>query len=230
MSGDFFDRLDKYIDHKGLNDNKVTVQCGLPVGSLGKQRKGGRGLSVQSIAKILHTYSDLNSEWLLTGKGEMLKERNLAQKVSNEESALKELGLNCDIKPIPLVNQLSVAGFGNSEFSIQEQDVKEYYVVPKFRFRTIDFMIEISGSSMYPKYNSGDVVACTIIKESRFIQWNKCHVIATREQGILVKRIKEGNDNDHILAISDNKEYPPFEIPKEEITGIAIVAGVIRLE
>jgi hypothetical protein len=73
MNEDFFDRLDKYMNFIGLNDNKITVQAGLPVGALGKQRRGGRGLSVQSIAKILHTYPDINAEWLITGDGEMIK-------------------------------------------------------------------------------------------------------------------------------------------------------------
>lgn len=75
MNEDFFDRLDKYISIKQLNDNKVTVQSGIPVGSLGKQRKGThgtRGLSVVNIAKILYVYTDLNADWLITGRGEML--------------------------------------------------------------------------------------------------------------------------------------------------------------
>lgn len=96
MSGDFFDRIDKYIKYKGLNDNKVTVQAGLPIGSLGKQRRGSRGLSVQSIAKILHVYDDLNPEWLLTGKGTMLKE---------EET--KTLYDNLDIYTKPLTELLT---------------------------------------------------------------------------------------------------------------------------
>lgn len=49
---DFFDRLDKYMEYSGLNDNKLTVLAQLSVGALGKQRKGGRGLSVESIARI----------------------------------------------------------------------------------------------------------------------------------------------------------------------------------
>lgn len=65
---DFFDRLDKFMSDKGLNDNKMTVQTGLAVGALGKQRKGSRGLSVDSIAKILLTYSDLDADWLITGR------------------------------------------------------------------------------------------------------------------------------------------------------------------
>lgn len=91
-------------------------------------------------------------------------------------------------------------------------------------------MIEVEGSSMYPKYNSGDIVACTIIKESNFIQWNKAHVIATTEQGIIIKRINESQNIDSLIMVSDNASYAPFEVPKEEIIGIAIVVGVIRLE
>ena len=33
------DRFDKYMKAKELNDNKVTVQLGLAVGTLGKSRK-----------------------------------------------------------------------------------------------------------------------------------------------------------------------------------------------
>jgi phage repressor protein C with HTH and peptisase S24 domain len=129
-----------------------------------------------------------------------------------------------------LVSVAAVGGFGNADFSIKQSDIKDYYIVPKFKERHIDFMIEISGSSMQPKYNSGDVVACTLIKESRFIQWNKAHVIATTEQGILVKRLRKGLTRDCLLAISDNKDYEPFEIPVNEIIGLAIVVGVVRLE
>ncbi len=134
------------------------------------------------------------------------------------------------INGIPLVSATAIGGFGNFEFSIQASDVKGTYVVPKFQDKKIDFMIEVTGSSMYPKYNSGDVVACRIIRESQFIQWNKVHVVATREQGILVKRLKPSANKDCILAVSDNRNYDPFEIPLAEIEGLALVVGVIRLE
>lgn len=74
---DLFDRLDKYMKYKGLNDNQLTVLAQLSVGSLGKQRKGSRGLSVESIAKILSACPDLNSDWLLIEKGDMLKKTGM---------------------------------------------------------------------------------------------------------------------------------------------------------
>lgn len=134
------------------------------------------------------------------------------------------------LNPIPLVSTKVAAGFGCADFNIEEDDIKDYYVIPKFKNCHVDFMIEITGLSMYPRYNSGDVIACTVLHETKFIQWNKCHVIATREQGMLVKRIMPGEDKEHLRVISDNKDYPPFEIPVDEITGLAVVIGAVCLE
>lgn len=70
------DRFDKFMEFKGLNDNKVTVQIGLSVGTLGKSRKPGRDLPDKVIEQILNFYPDLSKIWLLTGEGEMLKTEN----------------------------------------------------------------------------------------------------------------------------------------------------------
>lgn len=40
---DFFDRLDKYMEYSGLNDNKLTVLAQLSVGALGNSVKVGVG-------------------------------------------------------------------------------------------------------------------------------------------------------------------------------------------
>lgn len=188
--------------------------------------------------------SDISADWLLTGKGPMLKNEISASAsplhltptipiddISDEPEAIPFAeAARSGLHPIPLVTQKAAAGFGNGDFSIEESDVKEYYVIPKFKYCHVDFMIEVSGLSMYPHFNPGDVIACSILRNSQFLQWNKCHVIATREQGILVKRLMPGEDKKHLRAISDNKEYPPFEIPVNEITGIAVVVGHVGLE
>ncbi len=147
-----------------------------------------------------------------------------------EAIPLAEIGKDMKTRPIPLVTEKAVAGFCNGHFSIAQEDVKEYYVIPKFRFCKVDFMIEVSGLSMYPHFNPGDVIACTILTDRKFLQWNKCHVIATREQGILVKRLMPSSHEGCITAVSENKEYPPFDIPMDEITGIALVVGSVSLE
>ena len=168
---------------------------------------------------IISKCEEINANWLLTGQGPMLKS------ISVEEISTKPMA-----DALPLVMPTAIGGYGNSAFNFTDRDVKEYYVIPKFKHKQVDFMIEVEGSSMYPKYNSGDVVACRIIKDSKFIQWNKAHVVATREQGIIIKRIKPSDNKDTLLMVSDNQSYDPFEVPKEEIEGLAIVVGVVKLE
>lgn len=46
----FFERLDNFMKHKGLNDNKITVETGISNGLIGKARKRG-SLSQDNISK-----------------------------------------------------------------------------------------------------------------------------------------------------------------------------------
>lgn len=78
------DRFDKYMRFKGLNDNRVTVQLGLSIGTLGKSRKEGRDLSDKVVERILNFYIDIDRIWLLTGEGPMLKQATQTQVVHGE--------------------------------------------------------------------------------------------------------------------------------------------------
>lgn len=223
------ERIIKLIDSLGVSKNEFAK-------SLNYKRSQSvydicNGKSAPSFDFFNRLYNSEYSEsfshmWLFTGKGEMIGGIKHEAIPLNEAA---EPNNNYGSDKIPLVSISAVAGFGNENFSITSEDVKEYYVIPKFKDRKIDFMIEVNGSSMYPKYNCGDVVACTIIRESNFIQWNKVHVIGTKEQGMLVKRIRKTDHENKLLLVSDNQEYEPFIIDRHEITGIALVVGVIRL-
>ena len=97
-----FERFDKYMKEKGLNDNQVTKQCGLSQGLLGQARTGKSDLGMQTVNKILKEYQDLNRVWLLTGEGEMLNQSiqigdgtNIAGDKNNvNESRTVEMFLN----------------------------------------------------------------------------------------------------------------------------------------
>ncbi|MBP3377209.1 MAG: LexA family transcriptional regulator [Clostridia bacterium] len=185
----------------------------------------------------------ISADWLLTGEGDMLNEprskpavisaktRQLATG-SGMETMLEAFTETTKRTPgaIPLVSERAIGGFANEHFSIKERDVLAYYVIPKFRYLGVDFMIEVFGDSMIPKFYPGDIIACSIINHSRYIEWNKCHLIATIDRGLIVKRLMPGSDEDCYKAISENKDYPPFDIPKDEITGMARIVGVIHLE
>ena len=76
------ERFDKFMAAKKLNDNKVTIEVGLSVGTLGKSRKENRDLSDKVVEQLLNFYKDLSRTWLLTGEGEMLKDPSYSHDVS----------------------------------------------------------------------------------------------------------------------------------------------------
>lgn len=172
--------------------------------------------------ELLYTKcTELNPEWLLTGKGEMLKSANPPIIVRQN---------NIESKGIPLLPTDAFAGIGSDIDGIDFNAIEERYEVPLFNGIQVDFMISVRGSSMYPKYSSGDVVACRFVKELLFIQWNKVYVIDTISQGVIMKRLKKCDKEEMLICKSDNESYEPFELPKSDIRNIALVVGVIRLE
>lgn len=120
-----------------------------------------------------------------------------------------------------------MAGPFTDDTSVMEYEC-ERYVIPAFK--GADFLIQVKGDSMQPTYYSGDLVACQRVPlNGLFFQWNKTYVLDTI-QGPLIKRIRRGSDNDHVLIVSDNPDYEPFELSKDQFHGVALVRGLVRIE
>jgi len=131
---------------------------------------------------------------------------------------------------IPLIPVEAIAGLAKGDITVMSYDIADRYLVPEFSSRGVDYLIRVSGSSMYPKYSNGDILACKPILDLSFFQWGKVYVLDT-DQGALVKRLFEGKTDDSIECRSDNKDhYPPFQLPRTSIRSVSIVVGVIRLD
>lgn len=77
------ERLRLYIDYKQISFNSFDKAIGASNGYIGKQIKNGASIGGDIIEKISCIYPDLNIEWLVTGRGEML--------ISDEEQMRKTL-------------------------------------------------------------------------------------------------------------------------------------------
>ncbi len=164
---------------------------------------------------------DVSAEWLLKGEGPMLRPSPSSAPDTVAHVARKSR------EGIPLIPISAMAGVFSGDQQVMEYEC-ERYVVPAFK--GADFLISVKGSSMYPKYNSGDIVACKRLAMSDlFFQWNKVYVLDT-DQGPLIKRVKPGSDKEHVTIVSDNERYEPFELSLDHIYHVALVIGVIRLE
>lgn len=67
------ERFIEYLDAKGLRITPIEKQLGFSNGYLGKMRNRKASVGSEVLEKIVCMFPDMNVEWLITGKGEMLK-------------------------------------------------------------------------------------------------------------------------------------------------------------
>lgn len=154
--------------------------------------------TAEKLQKILNTYPELNEKWLLSGEGNMLKDP--ANKTDTGQAMPT-------VPAIPLIPISAIAGFGKENPTTLEYE-GERYIIPAFK--EAEFLIQVKGSSMYPNYSNGDIVACKKLPIDTFFQWNRVYVLDT-EQGALTKRAKDSSKKDTLLIVSDNPAQSPIQ-------------------
>lgn len=169
----------------------------------------------------------ISTKWLLTGEGEMLRTDAPDVVSVSEDTPPPQLIPAPPGKGLPLIPLPAMAGFLKGAADIDPNEI-EWYFVPAFR--DCQFLIRVKGESMSPRYLSGDIVACREVQDTgTFFQWGKTYVLDT-DQGVVIKRVRPSEKGNHILCVSDNPEYDPFDVPVTSIYHLAIVRGLIREE
>lgn len=100
------DRLDKYLQHKGITDYSFRITTGISNAWIGSARKSGGSITDKVRLKILQAYQDLNKIWLITGEGEMF----------NGETPLW--------KGVPVKEEFSLVRFLQEKIAHQEEIIK----------------------------------------------------------------------------------------------------------
>jgi len=224
--------IDSLLEVLNISQLEFANKLDVTSGAVTNWKK--RKLGINVINKIVKSYPQVSREWLMTGKGQPLMANRIVDELFSKEEnkKAKDIIFNQQGKEkqgIPLIPTSAMAGVLSGEsVTINEWEIEDRYLVPVFK--KSDFCIRVEGKSMEPRYQTGDIIACTNVPLTDiWFQWGKVYVVNTR-QGVLVKHVEQGADKEHIKLISDNPEYKPFEIPTTEIFGVAIVNGLIRIE
>lgn len=195
------DNISKFARDIGVNRQRIVD---LKSGKMAK-------MPYDVAEAIIEKYPQYSRSWLLSGEG---------SPYSEEVAEPRPQG-------IPLVPVSAMAGALTGELPAVTERECERFLVP--RFERADFLITVSGDSMSPKFQSGDIVACRRVPLGSFFQWHRVYVVDS-EQGVLIKRVERGSGEDSVTLVSDNREYSPIELRRDEIYSLALVVGLIRAE
>lgn len=221
--GSILSRIQELAINEGITIGALERKIGASKGVLSRAINNGTDIQAKWLTILVENYPNYSPSWILTGKGNMIISQNTDMK--NEELPVAHRTESNE--GIPLIPINAMAGAFTGDQSVMEYEC-DRYIIPSFK--GADFLIGVKGGSMYPRYNSGDIVACKRLNlQDLFFQWNKVYVLDT-DQGPLIKRIKPGKDKEHVTIVSDNKEYEPFELAIDHIYHVALVVGVIRVE
>ena len=162
-----------YLAQKGVSPYEFYKESGVTRGIL----QQNNGISEDNIARFLAYAPDISVEWLITGRGEML---STMQEKSDSEEKLPKVSYNPAIgKPYYDVDFLG--GFNeivNSQVTIPTNNI----VIQGFE--KADFWCNVTGHSMEPKINHGDIIAlhkCTL----EDIQYGEIYAVPTRRSSDL---------------------------------------------
>lgn len=86
----------------------------------------------------------------------------------------------------------------------------------------------VKGNSMYPTLQSGDIVGIRTVQDITRIRPNEIYMIFTTDNERMLKRIITIDEGEWLTLHSDNPDYKPFQVLKEQICAVYRVVCLIR--
>ncbi len=201
------ERLREYIDFKGITKYKFYQETGLSNGFLDKNTNVGS----DKCEKIIYQYPDISPEWLITGRGSMIRSDQPAQ-VSYEPT----IG-------IPYYDVDFIAGFDQI---FNDQTLLPAHNIVFKPFEKATLWCNVTGHSMEQKINHGDVIAlkeCTVDD----VQYGEIYAVVL-DTIRTVKILRKSEDPHKFRYVPVNKaEYDDQDFDKSRIIKIYEVLGNI---
>ena len=195
-----------------------------------------KGLGIDILNTIIEKYSNLNIEWVLSGKGNMLKTSHEDSKLSSLEVVKshkpKYIEKKEDVQDIPLFNFKASAGIkeilgpSSNDFLIDTIRIPD---MPK-----CDGAIKIMGDSMMPKLKPGDII---MYKEMPLnlqdLFYGEMYLISYEIDGdyyVVVKYIRKSEKGEPFITLaSENPEHASKDIEFGRINALALIKGYINV-
>ena len=175
-------------------------------------------------AELLYTKCDfINPAWLLTGKGSMLKDNSNGIKTIDEAtpSSIPATSMNPSVGT-PYYDVDFIGGF--NEISNDQTTIPATNIVVR-GFEKADLWCNVTGHSMEPKINHGDIIAlhqCTLSD----IQYGEIYAVVL-DTIRTIKILRKSPDPTKLRFIPINTDFDEQEFDKSRIVNVFEVIGGI---
>lgn len=199
------DRILTFIKFEGISVRQFENTASLSNGAVSKMGNDPRRRIIDNIATA---YPQLNMDWVLTGKGEMLNDDEPQPEISYTDG-------------VPYYDEDFILGF--DEIYPTGNENPEYLIrMPGYEKATM--WCNASGHSMEPEISSGDIIALQRVEDISFLPFGDVYGFITTNGMRTIKRLGRSHKEGYYRLIPTNKEYDEQEIP---ITKIALVYRVM---
>lgn len=233
------ERIKVISDQEGISISQVERTIGASNGVISRAIKNGTDIQAKWVSSVLDNYQNYSAEWLLTGKGSMLKEKSSEDGIRFEETIQRapvQLHRISGKSRDTVVSEQSVPLYGvEATAGIMAQGDMSDYIIDHIsipHMPKVDGALVVTGDSMYPIIKSGDIVLYKVFQDFRHIIYGQMYLVSVILEGdtlVLVKYVYkvEGAD-DFILLVSENKHHEPFKVPLSSVRSLALIKGSIR--
>ena len=225
---DRFNEAVEYLINKGVLKNKTAVAKEFGISKsklseiLNKRMRPGFDLF-----NLLTEKFNFNPEWLLVGKGTMIKNEEPDNKMQVFKQKTDRL---IDKQEIPLYDMEATAGLVEllTDGKAVPIDTIKIPNMPK-----ADGAIFVTGDSMHPLLKSGDIVIFKKINDiPEDIFWGEMYIVSVNMSGeeyVTVKYVQRSEKGDEwIKLVSLNKHHQPKDIKLSKVRAMALVKASIR--
>ena len=164
---------------------------------------------------------NINSEWLLKGKGPM----QLQEVTFVHNSPYRDIGNDLiPVYDIDAAANLQTLFTDNNQHLLGEIKILN---APK-----CDGAIHVRGDSMYPLVKSGDIVAYKQLHNIENLMSGEIYVVDFHVNGddfLVVKYVQYAEENNTLRLLSYNQHHREMVIPISAVRAIALVKIVVRI-
>ena len=217
------DRLKKAYEYL-RNNGKVHTQqnvadiMGVKKENVSRAFNGNeRYLTLGFITRFNNAFGNIfNIDWIIKEQGDML--------ISGNKVTLPQISYT---KGVPYYNVDFIGGF---DIVLNDQTINPEYLIDFQKYNEATCWCNVSGHSMEPEINNGDIIALKKIEDFSFLPLGEVYAIVTTNGMRTIKRLGPSQNPECYTLVPTNKspEYGIQELRKDMIQHVFQVLGCMK--